>query len=217
MKEFDWENFKEEDVAVHCKTEDEAKNFLKLCSDNNIKWRTNNEATIKTNFNEYKSNTTYEYGNCKDVPVGLCYESIDYYSEQNTYAILEWENYMNKEFTKDDLQPDMVVVLRDGRIGNIKNNIFGTLVVFNNWNEPISYSYKLKDYKDDFKNDVSSIDIMKVFGFCKYYSQEYDFSTEFRELLWERKEKSAKDIEIESIQAEMDKLSKRLDELKETH
>ena len=56
---------------------------------------------------------------------------------------------------------------------------------------------------------------MKVFGFCKYFSQEYNFSTEYRDLLWERKEKSDKDIEIESIQAEMDKLSKRLDELKE--
>ena len=78
--------------------------------------------------------------------------------------------------------------------------------------------YDLKEYGDDLTNSIiTCFDIMKVFGFCKYHSQEYDYSTDFRDLLWERKEKSAKDIEIESIQAEMDKLSKRLDELKETH
>ena len=125
---------------------------------------------------------------------------------------------MNKEFTKDDLQADMVVMLRDGRIGNIKNLMNGSCIITNISYGAISNDYKLKNYKDDFKhNSNKNLDIMKVYGFCMYYNLKYDYSTDFRDLLWERKEKSAKDIEIESIQAEMDKLSKRLDELKETH
>ena len=36
MKEFDWEKFKNSynKIAVHCKSEDEANDFLKLCDEN---------------------------------------------------------------------------------------------------------------------------------------------------------------------------------------
>ena len=158
----------------------------------------------------YNSDTIYHF-----YFGSLGYGSKSYWKNERT--ILEWRDYMNKEFTKDDLQPDMVVVLRDGKIGNIKNLSSGTFVIPENLNS-IATDYDLKEYGDDLTNSIiTCFDIMKVFGFCKYHSQEYDYSTDFRDLLWERKEKSAKDIEIESIQAEMDKLSKRLDELKETH
>ena len=211
MKEFDWEKFKDgiRNIRVHCKTEEEANDFLKLCDKNGIKWSSGEKTTEENYFNRYSSDTTYGFY------YGFGYGSKSY-CEKEGYSILEWEDYMNKEFTKDDLQADMVVVLRDGRIGHIKNISDGTFLIPKDLNHSISNDYDLKMYSDDLTNNIiTCFDIMKVFGFCKYYSQEYDYSTTHRELLWERKEKSAKDIEIESIQAEMDKLSKRLDELKE--
>ena len=40
MKEFDWGKFKDKSnkIAVHCKTEKESDNFLKMCFENGIEY-----------------------------------------------------------------------------------------------------------------------------------------------------------------------------------
>ena len=47
MKEFDWEKFKDgiRNIRVHCKTEEEANDFLKLCDKNGIKWSSGENTT----------------------------------------------------------------------------------------------------------------------------------------------------------------------------
>ena len=80
MKEFDWEKLKRGFIVVHCKTNKEAKNFLKLCDKNNIRYRTGYRTIKRTNFNEYEVNTAYEYD---IINMGLCYENVDYYSKLN--------------------------------------------------------------------------------------------------------------------------------------
>ena len=63
MKEFDWEKFKDgiRNIRVHCKTEEEANDFLKLCDKNGIKWSSGENTTEENYFNRYSSDTTYGF------------------------------------------------------------------------------------------------------------------------------------------------------------
>lgn len=61
-KEF-WERFKNEDIAINCKTEDEAKEFVRQCYENGIEW-------LYSIYNsKYDVNTT-DYKNYEN---GICY------------------------------------------------------------------------------------------------------------------------------------------------
>lgn len=51
MKEFNWNEFRNNKMAVHCKTEEEAKDFIKVAYENDCKW--NNRDKSFTNFDIY--------------------------------------------------------------------------------------------------------------------------------------------------------------------
>ena len=107
MRKFNWDEFKDADnkIAVHCKTEEEAKDFCRQMHGQRMKWR---------NGESYLKNTNYYMHN-----EGMCYygdgewSSLDI-AENYNYKILEWSDYMQKEFTKADLKDGMVVEQRDG-------------------------------------------------------------------------------------------------------
>ena len=87
---FNWEEFKASDnIAVHCKTEEEAKDFCKQMHEHGMKW-TNGESYLKTTNwgNNYEEETCYEADGT--------YADAEYYEKEN-YTILEWSNYMNAE------------------------------------------------------------------------------------------------------------------------
>lgn len=97
MKKFNWEDFKDENnkIAVHCKTEEEAKDFCKQMHEHGMKWNTGRTYLECTNYNVFKTKTCYSNSGC--------YRNKGYYIEKNDYKILEWSDYMkvgNKEFTK---------------------------------------------------------------------------------------------------------------------
>ncbi|HPQ79748.1 MAG TPA: hypothetical protein PLG47_04810, partial [Candidatus Dojkabacteria bacterium] len=61
-KPFDWKAFKDGSVGVLCKTEEDARNFLKKCYDNGItKWHSGDNLLSFTSWNEYKEKTVYVY------------------------------------------------------------------------------------------------------------------------------------------------------------
>lgn len=106
---FNWDEFKDADnkIAVHCKTEEEAKDFCRQMHGQGMKWR-NGESYLKnTNYNMHNEGTCY-YG-------GGEWSSLDI-AENYNYKILEWSDYMQKEFTKSDLKDGMVVEQRDGNM-----------------------------------------------------------------------------------------------------
>ena len=133
---------------------------------------------------------------------------------------------MNKEIKPKDL-------LKNGCIVETRDKTRFTVILGceNSYQDGITEDFlvnyetrrwiKMGGYNCDLISTFSSdTDIVKIIKPCHPYQlfdQDYESDTSKEELLWERKEKSAKDIEIESILSEMDKLSKRLDELKETH
>lgn len=95
MKKFDWDKFKKEKIAVHCKTKEEAKDFCREMHDYGMKWIDGNSYLDITNYEVKKSETCYDGTGS--------YARYAFYN-RNGYTILEWSDYMQKEFTKADLK-----------------------------------------------------------------------------------------------------------------
>lgn len=95
MKEFNWEEFKDKNnkFAVHCKTEEEAKDFCNQMYEHGMKGVGEWDYSSNTFWYYYRNNTCYgnhgTYG-------------TTYHFNEHSYTILEWSDYMKKEFTKTD-------------------------------------------------------------------------------------------------------------------
>lgn len=89
------ERFKNEKIAIHCETKEEAKSFVKWCLDNGIKWL--NRELSTTYFDEYKDKTCYSFlGEFKC----LEYSQERFYKEHG-YEIIKYKDFMvKKKMTK---------------------------------------------------------------------------------------------------------------------
>lgn len=97
MKEFNWEEFKDKNnkFAVHCKTEEEAKDFCNQMYEHGMKGVGEWDYSSNTFWYYYRNNTCYgNYGTY----------GTTYHFNEHSYTILEWSDYMKKEFTKTDLK-----------------------------------------------------------------------------------------------------------------
>lgn len=190
MRKFNWDEFKNKynKIAVHCKTEEEAKDFCKQMHGQGMKWR---------NGESYLKNTNYYMHN-----EGMCYygdgewSSLDI-AEKYNYKILEWSDYMQKEFTKADLRDGMVVEYNDNSFG--KRLVVGDFLIGED-----GYA-DLGDYNENLKNVVSDLEIVRVYKIkCmgKISSIMYDVNLE---LIWERKE--PKKMTVEEMRQKLEELT----------
>ena len=97
-----------------------------------------------THYEKYKDKT------CYDGQGG--YQSYDYF-EKYRYEILEWSDYMQKEFTKSDLKDGMVVEYNDNYFG--KRLVIGGFLIGED-----GYS-DLGDYNENLKNVASGLEIVR--------------------------------------------------------
>ena len=160
--------------AMHCQTEEEAKDFCNYLHSVGKKWGGGSSYLNKTLWDIYYSNTVYYFND------GL-YGNISNAKFYN-YTILEWSDFMNKEFTKADLTGD-VVEFRNEDVG-IVNGELNTIIARSTW-------YDLNNYKDDLTSvygyeqyDVMAVRRPKVKGDCQFDAIKYDWGT----LVYERKE-----------------------------
>lgn len=190
MRKFNWDEFKDEDnkIAVHCKTEEEAKDFCRQMHGHGMKW-CNGESYLKnTNYNVHHEGTCY-YGSGE-------YSSRDF-AEKYNYKILEWSDYMQKNFTKSDLKDGMVVEYNDNSFG--KRLVIGDFLIGED-----GYA-DLGDYNENLKNVVSDLEIVRVYKIkCmgKISSIMYDVNLE---LIWERKE--PKKMTVEEMRQKLEELT----------
>lgn len=101
------------------------------------------------------------------------------------YEDLELIEENTKQFTLADLKVGYLVELRDGKLGMVMESTNGKVLIdeYNGFYlELNAYNNNLNYYGDSY------YDIIKVYGFSKYRSKALKFTTEDRELLWERKE-----------------------------
>lgn len=112
-KKFNLDDY-EGKYVMHCKTEEEAKDFCKVLHAYGRKWSgfLYSSYLDYTKFDRYKDKTCYYFNEGK-------FYDLDYAVNRDPdgpYKVLEWSDFMNKEFTKDDLKNGDVVLRRDGGV-----------------------------------------------------------------------------------------------------
>lgn len=191
MKKFNWDEFKNKEnrIAMHCKTEAEAKDFCKIMHEHGMEWRDGESYLEYTGYERYLSKTCYS-GDGWFADYDFC--------ESEGYKILEWSDYMNKEFTKADLKDGMVVEQGNGN----RYLLLGeTFVNKSGYNQIAGYENDLK-----WKGDYAGGDIVRVYriipGLLKCLGEV--FCSEKLELIWER---------IEPKKMTVEEMRKKLEEL----
>lgn len=191
MKKFNWEEFKYKNnkIAVHCKTEEEAKDFCNQMHEHGMKWGDGDSYLENINYNKYLGKTCYS-NSC-------LYGGYDFY-EQIGYTILEWSDYMkvgNKEFTKADLKDGMVVEYKNGKrrlvIANMLIGEDGFLTL------------------DSFRENLENIKFMdhtivKIFKIKEAMTFNYILDDDNLKLIWEH-------IEVKHMT--VDEMREKLEEL----
>ena len=92
MNKFDWEKFRNERVAVNCRTEEAAKEFIEECYIRGLKWM--NGSRNITFYNCYKEETAYTF-NFKGT--GFIEYAYTHWYKKEGYEIVEYEK--QTEFT----------------------------------------------------------------------------------------------------------------------
>lgn len=193
MKKFNWKEFKNTNnkIVVHCKTEKEAKDFCKQMHKHGMTWSSIRSYLVYTYYEKYKEESCYtNYGVV--VTCNFC--------KENGYRILEWSDYIQKEFKKDDLKDGMVVEQRNG---------CRFLVIAYRVVDELGYN-KLEGYGNDLKyiqHKENAFDIIKVFRIINrsVKSLAEIFEDSCLDLIWERKE--TKKMTVEEMRQKLEALT----------
>ena len=170
---FNIDDYKGEYV-MHCKTEEEAKNFLFYLDSIGKKWCDGNSYLRGTKWYDYGPYTVYYFN--KGTYGGI------HYAEDNGYKILEWSDFMNGEFTKADLRTGDVLIQRDGVV-QIANCELGMFITNDWWNDMDSFNSDLThNMHEEF--DIIAVRRPLKKTDCTFRAFEYKSGT----LVYERKE-----------------------------
>ena len=186
MKNFDWESFKEGKIVVHCKTKKEAEDLCLQMHEHGMTWESGNSYLSYTYYEVHKNKTCYSIGG---------YQSCDYFRKYRC-NILEWSDYMDKEFTKADLRDGMVVKHRNGD----KRMVISEALIGedgyadrNCFREDLTHRY----FKD--------LDIVGVYAIQEYNNFADMLSDYNLELIWERTE--SKKMTVEEMRQKLEELT----------
>ncbi|RJW22735.1 hypothetical protein DXD70_03745 [Lachnospiraceae bacterium TM07-2AC] len=190
MKKFNWDEFKNKynKIVVHCKTEEEAKDFCKRMHEHGMKWRDGDSYLEHTEYGRYLSKTCYT----GDGGFASCV-----FCESEGYKILEWSDCMNKEFTKADL--------RDGMVVEYNDNCFGKRLVIGGFLTGEDGYVDLGDYNENLKSVVSDLEIVRVYKIKCMRKISSIMKDSNLELIWERKE--PKKMTVEEMRKKLEELT----------
>ena len=125
---FDFNEWKNKKVVMHCKTREEAEAFCKEMDKAGLTWRLGHRYSEFNYFEEYKQNTCYHFNE------GV-YGNIEGYIKMG-FKILEYSDYMDKPKVEQStrrkcLEKAIEVVCKDrnDNYGNPENN-FGVMANF---------------------------------------------------------------------------------------
>ena len=104
MYEFNWETFlnRNNHIAVHCKTEEEARKFCKQMHEHGLTWCSEKSYLDHIMWKDYGTQTCYDNTGC------YCY--LDYYQKGCGWIILEYS-----DFNANDVESVEEFLLRIGR------------------------------------------------------------------------------------------------------
>lgn len=169
--------------AMHCKTEEEAIDFCNFLHSIGRTWNNGESYKHINNFNDLEKNTVYVFNEGT-------YSSLIYVKTVG-YKILEWEDFMEKKFTKADLKDGMVVEFYDTtRRMIIGDNISG-----------YSTFVKLGDFTNTLEHKkFRELTIDKVYK-STATTLNNCFADKYLTLIWERpKEEPIKEMTIAEVE-----------------
>ena len=165
--EFNWEDFKNNKITVRCKTEKEAKKFIKQCYKHGLKWRYGSE-----------NNTYWE-----DVNEKIYYECDGVYiyyldCKSNEITVVEY-----KEDNKMELKEGMIIECRNGERYLLRTACEELVASSNNKYMSVDYDEELNENRYFDKN----FDVMKIYTSNALILNNL-FNDTYLECIWERKE-----------------------------
>jgi hypothetical protein len=171
--EFNWEDFKNSDgkIAVHCKTEEEAEEFIKECFKHGIKWSYSDENT--THWGEANKRTYYVYSGRH-----LYYYYENLVSKPNEVTVVEY-----KEDNKMELKEGMIIECRNGNKYLLRKR--SDKLICSNFDGWFTATYDEKLNENEYY--VEELDIMKIYE-SKAYLLGNLFDNKYLTCIWERKE-----------------------------
>lgn len=179
--QFNWEEFmnRNNKIAVHCKTEEEAIDFCKQMDEHGMKWISGRSYYDTNNWNQHYEKTVYtnqgEYG------------TFEFYKNYG-YKVFEWSDYMKKH-PIDYLKYGYVVKMKDGDLGMYMPHENGACFDLEDSNHCVYLRYYDSNLKH---NDNNNNDIVAIYGFTRYGSDTRKLSIKNRPLIWERTEEVKK-------------------------
>lgn len=160
--------------VMHCKTEEEARDFCNYLHKIGRCWIIRDSYVKKTNYEVYQENTVYyfnkgTFGNT-------------HMAELHEYKILEWSDFMNKEFKKEDLKTGDIILRRNGAV-EVVNRELETFITPKGWNDFDEMKEDLTSSKDS-KYDIVAVRRPREKSDCQFKAFEYRWGT----LIYEREE-----------------------------
>ena len=175
---FNWEDFKNGKIAVHCDTEEKAKDFVKECYKYGIKWlcEANDDATF---WKKYENDTFY-FGGFNLHMANISILSYGNYADVEDETVFEWE--LTPFYP--ELKEGMIIECRNGD-RYLLRTACGKLVASSN------DKYLNLDYYDEELNENlyfdKDFDVMKIYT-SKAFILNSLFNDNYLECIWERKE-----------------------------
>jgi hypothetical protein len=168
---FNWEDFKNSNgkIAVHCKTEEEAEEFIKECFKHGIKWCYSDENT--THWEEVNERNYYVYS-------GRHLYYGNGVSNPNEITVVEY-----KEDNKMELKEGMIVECRNGNRYLLRK--VGDVLIGSNFDGWIKTTYNENLCENYYHYET--FDIMKIY-ISKSPKLEGLFANNYLDCIWERKE-----------------------------
>ena len=104
--------------VMHCKTKEEAISFCNYLHSIGRKWCTGTSYVNNDYYGAHGNKTAYAFNEG-------AYSGVDYYKfeAEDEYIILEWEDFMEKTFTKANLKTGDIIKQRNGAIGVINRQL----------------------------------------------------------------------------------------------
>lgn len=171
---FDINNYKGK-FAMHCKTEEEAKDFCEYMHEHGRKWCSGSSYLGSTCYHYYENEMAYAFNEG-------CYSDVGYYKAKG-YTILEWEDFMNKTFTKADLKTGDVILRRNGDV-EIVNGELKMFICKNGWTDFDGIHDDLTSSQGGNGWDIMSVRRPKTKSDCQFDAFESECGT----LVYERDE-----------------------------
>ncbi|GAA0817549.1 hypothetical protein [Clostridium tertium] len=180
MKNFNWEEFKNGEIAVHCDTEEKANNFLNECDKQGIAWADGDKTTEINCWLLYKKNTSYV---CSFEKSKLEFGFLEYNKDKGL-EIIKWEIDKMKELTFKEVIENIkegevwestvkTVSLINGAINIERKNEIETYYIYIKESELFKLQRKEYTFQEAFKAYEEGKEIESCYTATKFCENEY--------------------------------------------